>query len=285
MPLDLKREPNIYTHQGFLLAEDEALKTYLSGITVPGREPAAPRVPVGLWFRWPEGERQVKYPFITLDLTQVEPAYDLFHSDHWLGYEDLYQPSYSPTVPTPPAGMRYNVRNYLPFRLTYQVAVHSRSALHDRYLQSIFHTDYLPARPFWIWCDTDETWRRTELLQDQQAHLSETTESGTKRIFRRVYTVSMMAEVPQDRLADSALNMVSKVLIEATYLDWFERFHQRVIDDHPDPIDEFTQAEREAQGELFHITHEGAQVPPPAHVTALEYGAGPYGVGPYGGTP
>ena len=36
-----------------------------------------------MWFRWPQGERQIKYPFITIDAITAEPAYELFHSNHY----------------------------------------------------------------------------------------------------------------------------------------------------------------------------------------------------------
>ena len=79
----LRDEPDIHEHVGFLLAEDEALKSYLTGIEVPGRDPDSPREKVGVWFRWPQGERQIKYPFITIDAITAEPAYELFHSNHY----------------------------------------------------------------------------------------------------------------------------------------------------------------------------------------------------------
>ena len=73
----LRDEPRVHTHQGFLLSEDKMMLDHLSGITVPSREPTDPKTPVGVWFRWPEGERQIKYPFITIDLLSAEPAFEL----------------------------------------------------------------------------------------------------------------------------------------------------------------------------------------------------------------
>ena len=34
-----------------------------------------PDVEVGVWFRWPTSERQIKYPFITIDAIAAEPEY------------------------------------------------------------------------------------------------------------------------------------------------------------------------------------------------------------------
>jgi hypothetical protein len=236
----LRDEPDIYEHKGFLLAEDDALKSYLTGIEVPGRDAGDPYEKVGVWFRWPQGERQIKYPFITIDAITAEPAYDLFHSNHIEPTAGLYRPSVSPTFPPPPGGWAvqdYGILNYLPFRLIYQVSVFTRFSLQDRYLRSIFATDVFPQRPFWIGVDADNTWRRTELIGYANTDQSETSESGTKRIFRKVYTVSVMAEVPQGRFLDSAFYKVF-------------RFHLDAYD-------------RERLEKFFEINHEGHEVPTP----------------------
>jgi hypothetical protein len=217
---------SIHDHVGFLLAEDEALKTYLTGIEVPGRDPDSPREKVGVWFRWPQSERQIKYPFITIDAITAEPAYELFHSNHWENTQGLYRPSVSPTLPPPVQGWAlqdYQILNYLPFRLVYQVSVFSRHNLHDRYLRSIFATDVFPQRPFWIACDADNTWRRTELIGYANTDQSETSESGTKRIFRKVYTVSLLAEVPQTRFLDASFYKVFRLHIDAYERDGLEK--------------------------------------------------------------
>ena len=130
----LLAEPNLDTHRGFILAEEEALKKHLDGITVPAvpaKTPPAPRVKVGVWFRWPEGERQIKYPFITIDLLSAEPAFDLFHSDYGPQIDTperpLYRPSVSPGLPPPlPGTPGWYVKSFLPFRLMFQVS-HVRS--------------------------------------------------------------------------------------------------------------------------------------------------------------
>lgn len=192
--------PDLVNHSGFILAEDEALKNYLTGMQVPTRPGESAMTDVGVWFRYPEGERNIKFPFVTIDLLDVAPAYDLWTSEYVMDVADLYQPSVSPTMPEPLVSMGLDVRNYLAFRLTYQVSVHSRSSLHDRFLMSRFFTDVFPPRPFWMGVDADNTWRRVELVDTAQSDLMETSESGNKRIFRKVYTISMMAEIPQDEI-------------------------------------------------------------------------------------
>lgn len=235
-------KPDIFTHTGFMLAEDEALKSYLTGITVPGREPTDVEEKVGVWFRWPTGERQLRYPFITIDSLTAEPAYELFHSNHIEPTEGLYRPSVAKTLPAPSGGwgtMSYGITNFLPFRLVYQINVYTRSALHDRYLRSIFATDVFPQRPFWIACDVDGTWRRTEVVGYANSDQSESNESGTKRIFRKIYTVSMMAEVPQQRLLDSEFYKVFRVFLSVKDRDDWDQ-------------------------EYFTVAHQGQEVPTPA---------------------
>ena len=57
----------------FILEEDSALKSYLTGITVADEKNATR--PVNVWYGLPDIEsRDVTYPYIMLDLIDVEPA-------------------------------------------------------------------------------------------------------------------------------------------------------------------------------------------------------------------
>lgn len=206
-------------HTGLLLAEDAALKEYLTGITVPNRDGMTD---VEVWFRYPEGERRIHYPFITIDFLAIEPSYDRWTSyfrmePDYAEFRDpmtsevvrtgMYIPSVSDSLPElegDEGTTSHVVENYLMHALTYQITVHSRSAIHDRYLTSRFMTDIFPPRPFFIGVDADMTWRRCEMLGIQSADITETTESGNKRIFRKVYTLRMDAEIPQSKIAEVA---------------------------------------------------------------------------------
>lgn len=264
----LLAEPELDTHRGFILAEEVAIKQHLSGITVPGMpfgDALAPRIPVKTWYRYPEGERQIEYPFICIDFLSAEPAFDLFHSDHHEEIEGLYRPSFSPTIPDPPLGYtraNWSIRNYLPFRLMFQVTHYARSNLHDRYLTSIFMTDVLPVRPFFIKVPADGVWSRVENLGMASSNSVETTESGTKRIFRRYYTISMLAEIPQDRFTEESQSWrVLRTLIPVVAIEKFDSYRHQFLDGHPDPLNEFSQSERDQGGEYFTIVHEGEEMP------------------------
>ena len=252
----------------------------------PGK-PTAPPIKVGVWFRFPEGERQIKYPFITIDLLSAEPAFDLFHSDHWEDTEGLYRPSFSPTLPPPPFGFaRWAVRNYLPFRLMFQVSHFARSNLHDRYLTSIFMTDVFPVRPFWVISPADNVFRRTELVGMNASNTPETTESGTKRIFRKFYTVAMLTDVPQTRFTTNDIfYQALRVYVPVVEREAFDTYFAQIVKDQSDPLNDFTQEERTEAGEFFTVVHEGREMPPAEDPVAglMAYGMGPYGSGPFGG--
>lgn len=259
----LRDTPDQSIHTGFLLAEDEMVKSYLTGITIPSFTYGGHTVPaaeVKTWFRWPMAERQIIYPFITIDMISAEPAYELFTSVYQIPPPEQYRPSVSPDMPPlTDTGLRaWTQRNLLPFYVQYQVVHHSRFAIHDRYLQSTFRTDVFPPRPFWLWCDTDETWRRTELIAATQlSDQTETNESGNKRIFRKVYTVRVMAEIPQDRIMDSEVYKVLRVVIPVVDRDFVDTYRDTILN----ASGSTTQEQRDLAGEYFRIHHQGEEVP------------------------
>jgi hypothetical protein len=263
----LMAEPDLVTHLGFILAEEEALKKRFTGLKVPSRPGYQGMDDVGVWFRYPEGERQLKYPFITIDLLTVEPDYELFTSTYIQDPTDLYWPSFQPTLPPfPDDGIHrgYAIREYLPMRLVWQVSTFCRSALHDRYLTSIFMTDVLPYRPFFIE-SVDGVARRTDRIGFQAADTLETTESGTKRIFRKIYTISMLTEVPQNSFTDPAgysRYLALRVFIPVVERAKFDHYFKTILNGHPDPESEFTDQERAEAGEFFVVAHEGRLTPP-----------------------
>lgn len=266
-PYPLLAEPDLDNHLGYILAEEAALKKYLTGIKVPNvpADPLKPKIDVGVWYRFPEGERQIRYPFIVIDMIAAEPAYDLFHSLHWEPATKIYRPSFSPNMPEPPLGWNiqtWMVPNFLPMRLTFQVSHFARSNLHDRYLTSIFATDVLPPRPFFIRCEADGIDKRVDVVSFNAANVPETTESGTKRIFRKYYTITMLTEIPQSRLGnpDDATWRTLRVLIPVVAREQFDTYAQQFLGTS-DPFNEHSQEEREAGGELFHIAHEGRDIP------------------------
>ena len=64
---------------GFLLAEDQALKEKFSGIQLVDDRDSTRDVQV--FFRYPEGETERTYPFITIELLDINHAANRQHSD------------------------------------------------------------------------------------------------------------------------------------------------------------------------------------------------------------
>ena len=260
----MRSEPDLVEHLGFILAEEEALKKRFGGLKVPTRPGEPGTTDVGVWFRYPESERQIAYPFITIDLLTVEPDYALWTSTFYQDSTNLYRPSFSPSLPPLDWGHQgYTIREFLAMRLIWQVSTFCRSALHDRYLTSIFMTDVLPPRPFWIE-SVDGVVRRTDRIGFQAADTIETTESGTKRIFRKVYTISMLTEVPQNHFHNAAGYsdyLALRVLIPVVAREQFDNYFAKILDGHADPMSEFTDEERATEGEYGYVAHEGANAP------------------------
>lgn len=204
---------------GFLLAEDEAIKARLTGITVSDDRNATR--PVKVFFRYPEAETERDYPFITIEMLDIVHAKNRQHSENPLYY---YNTAGGASVPADIA-QRPNVLSYwpstssdfsfitnrddysvlttnefVPVDLLYQVSTFTRSALHDRYLSSIMLTKIFPFRRGSIHVPADNTDRRLELLDWSTADLLDPEAGYRKRIFRKVYTLQMSAELPSTDL-------------------------------------------------------------------------------------
>ena len=227
----------------FLLAEDAALKALLTGIKVPTDKAAPAFMDVPVWFRFPESERAIVYPFITIDLIGIEPAYDLWESEwdmseNFAVFHDditgknvktgLYDPSVSETVFHPLSGLdpALPVRrpHYLQYRLFYQISAWSKTFAHDRVLTAQLIRDVIRPRPTWLRVAADKTWRRMEPMGWAAADIP-IQEGGIKRIFRKVFTLSVQAEIPQDRLPDIEQALpVERVALRGFYMDFPDKY-------------------------------------------------------------
>lgn len=194
------------SRSGFLLAEDEALKNRFSGITVSDDRDANREVQV--FFRYPEGETERLYPFITIELIDVVYArnrqqsvvdqYAYKEGDSWAENNPSvvsYYPSQG--LITVPEDVEYlKTTEYVPVDILYQVSTFTRSALHDRQLTAKMLYDVVPFRYNSIYIPADNTSRRLDLLDWTTADLLDPEAGYRKRIFRKVYTLQMTAELP-----------------------------------------------------------------------------------------
>lgn len=205
---------------GFLLAEDEALKNRFVGLTVSDDREASR--PVQVFFRYPEGELERQYPFVTIELIDIIHARNRQHSDQSLytnraGHPnnlDYWPSTSSASSPNLEGSDFYRTNEFIPVDILYQVSTFTRSALHDRQLTSHMLMDVVPFRFGSIHIPADGTSRRLELLDWTTADLLDPEAGYRKRIFRKVYTLQMTSEMPT-----SALVGLKKVQSVSTTLE------------------------------------------------------------------
>jgi hypothetical protein len=178
---------------GFLLAEDDALKKKVSGLTVPNDKVEGGQQTVPVRFRHPEGESDesggIQYPLITIDLLSIT-----YHRerDHVNNVDISYVPDRLPTVPGGLNGM--GVTEYpLPVRLLYQIQTWTVNARQDRYLiAQMLKPDRLPLRHGWLYVEADDTIRLMESLGTRKEDM---IDAQRRRIFRTTYSVRVEAEM------------------------------------------------------------------------------------------
>lgn len=200
---------------GFLLAEDEALKLRLSNITVS--DDRNNNRPVKVFFRYPDGETEREYPFITIEMLDIVHAKNRQHSENVLYYYNTGGGASAPAgASVAPNAMNYwpsnsdnfsfitnkndyqvlQANEFVPVDLLYQVSTFARTALHDRQLSAKMLTQVFPFRRGSIHIGADNTDRRLDLLDWSTADLLDPEAGYRKRIFRKVYTLQMSAELP-----------------------------------------------------------------------------------------
>lgn len=205
---------------GFLLAEDAALKARFSGITV--NDDRNNMRPVQVFFRYPEGETERLYPFITIEMIDIVHARNRQHSEVYLDYVETGKPNRANVLKQPNA-LKYwpsqgaNMDGYVedatadglvagefvPVDILYQVSTFTRSALHDRQLSSQMLSTIVPFRKGFIDIPADGTIRRLDLLDWTTADLLDPEAGYRKRIFRKIYTLQMSAEIPSTDLHET----------------------------------------------------------------------------------
>lgn len=174
----------------FIINEDEALKDYLSGITVSDDKTAVR--PVKVWFGQPDLEiRAQSYPYITIDLVDI--VMDAPRAIH--GISEL--PYYPEGVPVTSTGHSLVTESPVPLILVYQVSTFARHPRHDRLMISQL-LGRLPFQFGGFGIAADNTVRRAYLSGFTNRDGTE----DTKRLFSKVFTVSVESEIIPSRLID-----------------------------------------------------------------------------------
>jgi hypothetical protein len=200
----------------FILAEDAALKSYLSGVTV-GDELSNPR-PVKVWFGYPDVEiRAQDFPFITIDLIGVREATERQTS----GY--VYDQNYMGTI-TPSTDSRGNPKWYgyeipVAYDLIYQITSHSRHPRHDRAIILQLNKKF-PGMRGHLQVPDDlgtSTAYRHMFLEGFFKNDRAEGENGNKRLLRNNYTVRVVSELPLSLVDQlTAVNIVNSTLTKTS---------------------------------------------------------------------
>lgn len=191
------------TKVGFLLAEDEALKAKFSELTVPDPNEQGGQKRVKVWYGMPSTERERQYPFISLDLIDIEFAAERAHDlnqvkvDWWPSYASTYaeravqlDPDVVLDVDEP-----YGITTrFQPYNLYYQVATHTREPLQDRYLNAqMLSSSYAPLSNIgYLYVPADDTHRWLDNLGWNRADY---IDNEGKNVHRKVFNLMVTAHM------------------------------------------------------------------------------------------
>jgi hypothetical protein len=171
------------------LAEDEALRNHLKGMTVTDQRAANEGVarPVGVWFGQPDQElRDQSYPYITIDMIDVAEARER-------AMRGVVSPYYLEPELSSDEGWEMDIP--IPLNIDYQVTTFARKPRHDRQILSQLMFDRLRLRFGYLLPD-DDTVRRLDVLDITKR---DTVEAG-KRLFMNAITVRVSSEISQSQL-------------------------------------------------------------------------------------
>lgn len=199
----------------FIIAEDEALKEVLKGVTVSDKQSATR--PVGVWFGQPDPEaREQSFPFITINLIDISEAKERMMASGgvtpWYYETSTMALADDWTMPYP-----------IPVNLDYQVTSFARQPRHDRQILSQILGNRLPLRFGSLQCIEKTvgqvghaTTRRLDMLRVGKR---DAIEDG-KRMFMNTFTIRVSSEIATPD-AYTLFHQVSSVsLTENLYKDY-----------------------------------------------------------------
>lgn len=177
---------SVYSSVGenFLIAEDEALKAHLRGMTVSDEKNIVR--PVGVWFALPDMEvRDQSFPFLVVELLSIVEAKDR-------EVRGVIRLDNAPGATAPYTGGEIRQAEYpLPFDLIYQVTAFCRHPRHNRQLIAQMLSQKVPGRLRGLAVPTDNS-RRTMGLMSWAS--LDTVENGRK-LWQTVFTISVTSEI------------------------------------------------------------------------------------------
>lgn len=194
----------------FIVAEDLALKTHISGLIVEDERSGDRNVQV--WFGYPDVElRAQSYPYITIDLINILPATDR----QWSGY---ISDNDNRGTRTPAAKTIYRYKAPVAYDLMYQVTTYARHPRHDRSLMFDLLNKF-PAKFGYLSVPnelgTEYSGRSMFLDGFTKQDTIEDEASGGRRLLRNIFTVRIVSEMTPDQ-ASNAIKQVDFVRLNQT---------------------------------------------------------------------
>jgi len=193
----------------FIIAEDLALKTLLSGITVSDDVNASR--PVKSWFGYPDVEvRDQTFPFITIDLIDIMPGNERQTYGYMVDNDNR-------GTQTPVSGYSYTYITPVAYDLVYQVTSYSRHPRHDRALMYQLLNKF-PSKYGYLIVPNQlgtENSSRSMFLDGFVKRDAVEGETGNRRLLRNVLSIRVMSEMTPAQAATATKN-VQYVDINAT---------------------------------------------------------------------
>lgn len=190
--------------RGLILAEEEALIAKLSNISVADPKQQDGKRRVKVYFRHPPAEKDRTYPYMAVDLVDIDFAEDRAHSaqiypvDFWpseyAAFEDYAVANdldWDPDVNGPAEAVEFH-----PYDLYFSVTTVTRNPIHDRQLTSLLlGTAYLPDRWGYLHVPADDSIRHLERVGWANLDDYEGNPEASDRVFRKTYNVKVSAWV------------------------------------------------------------------------------------------
>ena len=196
----------------FIVAEDLALKTLLSGITVSDDKNQTRAVKV--WFGFPDVEvRTQDFPYITIDLIDILPA------EYRQTYGYLKDSDYRGTI-TAVSGQSYSYQTPVAYDLMYQVSSFTRHPRHDRSIMFQLLNKF-PSKYGYLTVPNalgTESSNRSMFLDGFVKRDTVTSETGNRRLLRNALSIRIISEMTPSQ-ALTATKQVQTTKINATTSD------------------------------------------------------------------
>lgn len=173
----------------WILNEDNALKAWLSDLTVSDNK--NPSRKVGVWFGQPDPEiRDQVFPYITIDLIDVREAVER-------QMRNRVTLTYTPDgAPAQVANEGYVTAYPIAYDLVYQVTTYARTPVHDRQIIAQLMANKLGGKLHTLYIPEDDT-QRSMFLTGMAVR--DRTDPSNKRLFSKAYTVTVCTELlPED---------------------------------------------------------------------------------------